>query len=66
MLIKAIPFVAIFVSIVLVFICLIVIVAVTLEGKVPLRSYRPIEYLLIAGILLGVVGLFQGWKMFAV
>ncbi len=63
-LIKAIPFVAIFVSIVLVFICLIVIVAVTLQGKVPLRSYRPIEYLLIAGIVLGVVGLFQGWKMF--
>lgn len=63
-LIKAIPFVAIFVSIVLVFICLIVIVAVALEGKVPLRTYRPIEYLLIAGILIGVVGLFQGWKMF--
>lgn len=63
-LIKAIPFVAIFVSIVLVFVCLIVIVAVALEGKVPLRTYRPIEYLLIAGILIGVVGLFQGWKMF--
>jgi lysylphosphatidylglycerol synthetase-like protein (DUF2156 family) len=63
-LIKAVPFVAIFVSIVLVFICLIVIVAVALEGKVPLRSYRPIEFLLIAGILLGVAGLFQGWKLF--
>jgi magnesium-transporting ATPase (P-type) len=63
-LIKAIPFVAIFVAIVLAFICLIVIAAVTLEGKVPLRSYRPIEYLLIAGIILGTVGLFQGWKLF--
>jgi hypothetical protein len=63
-LIKAIPFVAIFVGIVLAFICLIVIVAVGLEGKVPLRSYRPIEYLLVAGIILGVVGLFQGWKLF--
>ncbi len=64
-LIKAVPFVAIFVSIVLAFICLIVIVAVALEGKVPQRSYRPIEYLLIAGILVGVGGLFQGWKLFA-
>jgi lysylphosphatidylglycerol synthetase-like protein (DUF2156 family) len=64
-LIKAVPFVAIFVSIVLAFICLIVIVAVTLAGKVPLRSYRPIEFLLVAGILLGIVGLFQGWKLFA-
>jgi magnesium-transporting ATPase (P-type) len=63
-LIKAIPFVAIFVAIVLVFICLVVVVAVGLEGKVPLRSYRPIEYLLIAGIILGVIGLFQGWKLF--
>lgn len=64
-LIKAVPFVAIFVSIVLAFILLIVIVAVAFRGDVPLRSYRPIEYLLIAGILLGVVGLFQGWKLFA-
>lgn len=63
-LIKAIPFVAIFVAIVLAFICLVVIVAVAFEGKVPLRSYRPIEYLLIAGIILGTVGLFQGWKLF--
>jgi lysylphosphatidylglycerol synthetase-like protein (DUF2156 family) len=63
-LIKAMPFVAVFVSIVLAFICLIVIAAVTLEGKVPLRTYRPIEFLLIAGILIGVAGLFQGWKMF--
>ncbi len=63
-LIKAVPFVAIFVAIVLAFICLVVIVAITLGGKVPLRSYRPIEFILIAGILIGVVGLFQGWKMF--
>ncbi|MBI5958094.1 MAG: hypothetical protein HY866_05130 [Chloroflexi bacterium] len=63
-LIKAVPFVAVFISIVLAFICVIVIVAVTLEGKVPLRSYRPIEFMLIAGILLGVTGLFQGWKLF--
>lgn len=62
--IKAIPFVAIFISIILAFICLIVIAAIVLNGKIPLRTYRPIEYLIIAGILLGVLGLFQGWKLF--
>lgn len=61
---KAIPFVAIFVSIILAFICLIVITAIVLNGKIPLRTYRPIEYLIIVGILLGVLGLFQGWKLF--
>jgi len=64
-LIKAIPFVAVFVSIVLAFACVIVLAAITLNGRVPERSYRPIEAIIIAGILLGVVGLFQGWKLFA-
>jgi lysylphosphatidylglycerol synthetase-like protein (DUF2156 family) len=64
-LIKAIPFVAIFVSIVLAFICLIVLIAVQFKGKVPQRAYRPIEALIIGGILIGIVGLFQGWKLFA-
>lgn len=64
-LIKAVPFVAVFIAIVLAFICLIVVVAVVLEGKVPQRTYVPVERLIIAGILLGVLGLFQGWKLFA-
>jgi hypothetical protein len=64
-LIKAIPFVAVFVSIVLVFACIIVMAAIGLGGRVPQRTYRPIEMLSVAGILFGVVGLFQGWKLFA-
>lgn len=64
-LIKAIPFVAVFVSIVLVFIFVIVAIALTLHGRVPERSYRPIERLIIAGIVLGAIALFQGWKIFA-
>ncbi len=64
-LIKAIPFVAIFVSIILVFICLIAVGAIALNGRVPLRTYRPIESVIIGGILLGILGLFQGWKLFA-
>ena len=64
-LLLALPFVAVFVSIILAFICLIVVVAIAFEGQVPQRSYRPIEMVLIAGILLGVVGLFQGWRLYA-
>jgi Na+/proline symporter len=62
-LIKAIPFVAVFAAIVLAFICLIVIVAVLLNGKVPQRTYNPIERIIVAGIFIGVVGLFQVWKL---
>ncbi|WP_119071085.1 hypothetical protein [Aggregatilinea lenta] len=64
-LIKAIPFVAVFVSILLVYIYSIVALAVVVSGRVPQRAYRPIEAIIIAGILLGIVALFQGWKMFA-
>jgi hypothetical protein len=64
-LIKAIPFVTVFVSIVLAFACVIVMVAIRFGGQVPPRTYRPVEMIIIAGILLGVVGLFQGWKLFA-
>ncbi len=64
-LVKAVPFVAVFVSIILAFICLIVLVAVTFGGRVPARTYRPVEAIIVIGILLGVVGLFQWWKLFA-
>jgi len=29
------------------------------------EPYRSVEAIIIAGILLGVIGLFQGWKLFA-
>ncbi|MBZ0298294.1 MAG: hypothetical protein K8J31_01055 [Anaerolineae bacterium] len=63
-LIQAVPFIAIFVSIVLAFACLIVLVAVAFSGKVPQRTYRPVERIIIAGIFIGIVGLFQGWRLF--
>ncbi|MBZ0297503.1 MAG: hypothetical protein K8L99_33405, partial [Anaerolineae bacterium] len=63
-LIQAIPFIAIFVSIVLAFACLIVLVAIAFNGKVPQRTYRPVERIIIAGIFIGIVGLFQGWRLF--
>jgi len=64
-LIKAIPFVAVFVAIVLAFIFVVVAIAQTLHGRVPERSYRPIEGLIVGGIVLGVLALFQGWRIFA-
>lgn len=63
--IKAIPFVAVFVSIILGFIFVIVAAAILLHGRVPERSYRPIEAAIIGGIVLGALALFQGWRIFA-
>lgn len=63
-LVKGIPFVAVFVAILLAYIFLVAAGALLLSGKIPARTYRPIESIIIAGILIGVVGLFQGWTLF--
>ena len=60
-LLSAIPFVLIFVSIILFYITLIWLVATALNGKVPLKAYNIIEQITIAGIVLGIVGMFQPW-----
>ena len=60
-LLNAIPFLLIFVAIMLAFVTLIVIVASMLNNNVPPRIYKIIESILIAGIVLGVVGMFQPW-----
>jgi hypothetical protein len=60
-LLSAIPFILVFVAIILGFITLIWIVANQLNDRIPARIYRPIEILLIAGIILGIVGMFQPW-----
>jgi hypothetical protein len=58
---NAIPFVLIFVAILLTFIGLIVVLAGLLNKRVSHSVYRIIESLLIAGIVLGVLGMFQPW-----
>lgn len=58
-LIQSVPFVAIFIAVLLIYILLIVLVARRFNGKIPNRAHRPIELLAIAGILFGVVFLFQ-------
>jgi hypothetical protein len=60
-LLNAIPFILIFAAIVLTFITLIVMVASVLNHNIAASSYRVIEIILIAGIVLGVVGMFQPW-----
>jgi len=60
-LLNAIPFVLIFVAILLGFISVIVIAGSMLNHNVPPRIYKIIESLLIAGIVLGVIGMFQPW-----
>jgi hypothetical protein len=64
-LLSAIPFVLIFVSIILFFITLIWLVASLLNDRIPERIYRPIEWIIIAGIVLGIVGMFQPWSFAA-
>ena len=60
-LLTSIPFVLFFVSLVLLYMALIVFAGKLLSNRVPEAAYRTIEYVLIAGIALGVLGMFQPW-----
>ena len=60
-LLSAIPFILIFVSILLAFISLINMSASVLNGYISVRVFRAIERILIAGIILGIFGMFQPW-----
>lgn len=62
-LLSAIPFILIFVSILLGFITVITVVARLLNDNINSRLYGVVEGIIIAGIVLGVVGMFQPWKM---
>ena len=43
------------------FICLIAFASRALSGRVPERLFGLVEMLLIAGIVLGILGMFQPW-----
>ena len=62
-LLSAIPFILIFVSILLTYITVIAMTASVLNDNIDPRKYRIIESIIIAGIVLGVIGMFQSWKM---
>ena len=60
-LLSALPFIFIFAAIILGFIAVIVMVASVLNNQISPRVHKIIEYCLIAGIVLGVFGMFQPW-----
>jgi lipoprotein signal peptidase len=60
-LIIAIPFLLIFVPIILSYMAVIVFVGKLLRERIPERAYRAIEYVFIAGIALGILSMFQPW-----
>lgn len=60
-LLNAVPFILIFLAILLIYITLIWQVAGVLNNRIPARIHRPIETICMAGIVLGVVGMFQPW-----
>jgi len=62
-LLSAIPFILIFVAILLTFISLINMSASVLNDNISSRIYLTIERILIAGIVLGIFGMFQPWLM---
>lgn len=60
-LLSGIGFLMVFISIILFYISFIWWLALRLNGKVAYKTYRLIEYILIGGIILGIVGMFQPW-----
>ncbi len=52
-------FILIFIGIIVAFVNLIIFIATKLNHNVPERIYNPILNLFVAGIVLGVVGMFQ-------
>lgn len=63
MFITAIPFLAIFISILLVYIGLIVTLSRWLNGWIPVKVYRPLFTLSVVGIVLGGLMMFQPWAL---
>ena len=62
---EAIPFILIFVAIILTFITLIVLVASILNDSIPRRTHQLVERIIIFGIVGGVIGMFQPWWFLA-
>ena len=56
---QAVPFIMIFIGIIITYITIIWIVASLMNGKVPYQIHRTIESIFVAGIVLGVLGMFQ-------
>jgi hypothetical protein len=57
----ALPFLLVFIPIILLYMAFIVFVGKLLEHRVPETPYKIIEYVFIVGIVLGILGMFQPW-----
>jgi hypothetical protein len=57
----AIPFILVFASIIVAFMSLVWFASFKLSDNISEKVYRPVEYMLIGGILLGVFLMFQPW-----
>ena len=62
---EAIPFILVFVAIILAFITVISLVASVLNDNIPRRTHQIVERIIIFGIVGGVVGMFQPWWFLA-
>jgi len=62
-LLSAIPFILIFVAILLAFISLINMSSSVLNDHISPRIYHAIERVLIGGIVVGILGMFQPWLL---
>ncbi len=61
--VTAVPFIAIFAAILLLFIMSVALLGVRFHVTVPARTHSAVEYTIIASILIGVVALFQSWSI---
>ena len=59
--ISAIPFILILSSIIVAFMSLVWFASSRLSGNISERVYRPIEYALVGGIVIGIIFMFQPW-----
>ena len=60
-LLAAIPFILVFAAIIIAFKSLVWYASSKLSGNISEKTFRPIEYALIGGILLGIFLMFQPW-----
>ena len=60
-LLAAIPFILVFAAIIIAFMSLVWYASSKLSGNISEKTFRPIEYALIGGILLGIFLMFQPW-----
>lgn len=64
-LLSALPFIFIFVGIILTYMTIIWAISSALNGQISRRTYEIIEYIAIGGIVLGILGMFQPFQFVA-